>query len=270
MNHSLEHRPFIMATVSGKGGVGKSLASVNIAETLNLLGYKVAILDVDAGMANVATMFNEYPAYSVTDWMEDKCELQHLMMDTGGITLVTTANEPGPLSDKTDILIQALDQVLDALAASHEFIIIDTPAGLGELNLWALDRSRLGAIMLVDEPTSVSDVYRFCKYVLGIDPSYPFAVIVNMAQNEEAATQIHAKFNQIVKYFLQTEIPSMGYIPFSESIRESIRKQLPVMRMDAEEEIEREFSFIAQNVVALARQMQRRDLRGGTEKRVKN
>lgn len=258
-----------MATVSGKGGVGKSLASVNIAETLKLLGYRAAILDVDAGMANVATMFNQYPSYSVTDWIEDRCELSHILQDVGGITLVTTANEPGPLTDKYEILIQALDQVLDALAASHDFIIIDTPAGLGELNLWALDRSRLGAIMLVDEPTSVSDVYRFCKYVLGIDPSYPFAVIVNMAANDEAAAQIHQKFNQIVKYFLQTEIPSMGYIPYSESIRESIRKQMPVMRMEAEEEIEREFSYIAQNIVALAREMQRRELHKSTETRAK-
>jgi len=171
MNPSAKQKPFIFATVSGKGGVGKSLASVNIAETLRLLGYRTAILDVDAGMANVATMFNVYPTYSVTDWMEDKCRLTDVMVDADGITLVTTANEPGPLTDRHDLLIQALDQVLDALAATHDFVVIDTPAGLGELNLWALDRSRLGAIMLVDEPTSVSDVYRFCKYVQGIDPT---------------------------------------------------------------------------------------------------
>ncbi|KPP96488.1 MAG: flagellar biosynthesis protein FlhG [Bacteroidetes bacterium HLUCCA01] len=260
MNPSAKHKPFIFATVSGKGGVGKSLASVNIAETLRLLGYRTAILDVDAGMANVATMFNVYPPYSVTDWMEDKCRLTDVMVDADGITLVTTANEPGPLTDRHDLLIQALDQVLDALAATHDFVVIDTPAGLGELNLWALDRSRLGAIMLVDEPTSVSDVYRFCKYVLGIDPTYPFAVIVNMAESDEAAAQVHEKFNTIVKYFLQTEIPSMGYIPLSNTIRDSIRKQTPVMRMDPEEELEREFSFIAQNIIALAREMQRRDL----------
>lgn len=269
MNRTLDHKPFILATVSGKGGVGKSLASVNIAETLNLLGYRVAILDVDAGMANIATMFNQFPAYCVTDWIEDRCELNHIMEDAGGITLVTTANEPGPLTDKYDVLIQALDQVLDALSATHDFVIIDTPAGLGQLNLWALDRSRLGTIMLVDEPTSVSDVYRFCKYVLSIDPTYPFAVVVNMAQNEEAASQIHDKFNHIVKYFLQTEIPSMGYIPFSETIRQSIKKQVPVMRMEAEEEIEREFSYIAQNIVALAREMQRKDLQQVGGKRAK-
>jgi flagellar biosynthesis protein FlhG len=258
MNTKNLHMPFVMATVSGKGGVGKSIASVNIAVTLSQMGYRVAVVDADPGLANCASMFNEHVHASVTDWVAGRCDLEDLFTDAQGVTLVTAANEPGPLSGKYDLLINALDQILQHLAWNHDFIILDTPAGLGEMNLWALDRSGLGAVMLVDEPTAVSDIYRFCKYVLNIDPTYPFASIVNMAEDEEDAAKVHERFNSIVKYFLKTEIPSMGFIPGSQDIRRSVKLQQPVMRLDPDERIAREFNFIAHNIVALARDIQNR------------
>jgi flagellar biosynthesis protein FlhG len=258
MNTKHMQMPFVMATVSGKGGVGKSIASVNIAVTLSQMGFRTAVIDTDPGLANCAAMFNEHVNYSVTDWVAGRCTIEDLFTDAQGVTLVTAANEPGPLSGKYDLLLNALDQVLQVLAWDHDFIILDTPAGLGEMNLWALDRSRLGAVMLVDEPTAVSDIYRFCKYVLNIDPTYPFASIVNMAEDEDDAAQVHERFNSIVKYFLMTEIPSMGFIPGSQEIRRSVKLQQPVMRLDPSEHIAREFNFIAHNIVALARDIQKR------------
>ena len=75
------------------------------------------------------------------------------------------------------------------------FILIDTPAGASDLSFWALDRADMGLLVVVGEPTAISDVYRFCKFVLEVDPTYPFAAVVNFAENEEDFAKIISKIN---------------------------------------------------------------------------
>lgn len=243
------HQPFIIATVSGKGGVGKSMASVNIADTLLKAGYRVALLDADLGLSNCSTLLNEQVDATVMQWIQGSCGLEDLPHDSEGLTLVTGSDEPGHNEQDPELLMEAMDQVIIAMAEEHDFIIIDTPAGSGELGLWALDRAQLGMIMLVNEPTAISDVYRFCKYILNIDPTYPFASVVNFAEDESGAESIHRRFNTILHYFMNQEVSYLGFIPSSDQIRLSVQKQKPLTRMHPESPVNKEFEFIAHNIL---------------------
>jgi len=243
------NQPFIIATVSGKGGVGKSLTSVNVADTLHKMGYAVAILDADIGMSNCATLLNEQVDATVMQWVNGACGLEDLPHDCDGLTLVTGADEPGQNEQDYELLMEAMDQVLVAMAEEFDFIIIDTPAGSGELSLWALDRAQLGMIMLVNEPTAISDVYRFCKYILNIDPTYPFASVVNFSDDEAGADSIQKRFNTILQYFMKQEVSYLGFIPASDDVRMSVTKQIPVTRMQPESPVLKEFEFIAHNIL---------------------
>ncbi|MDG5766730.1 P-loop NTPase [Balneolales bacterium ANBcel1] len=256
-HNTVSHHPFIIATVSGKGGVGKSMASVNIAGTLIDMGYTVALLDADIGMSNCATLLNEPTDATVMHWVQGKCGLEDLPHVCDGLTLVTGSDEPGVHDQDPELLMEAIDQVLLAMAEDHDIIIIDTPAGSGELSLWALDRAQLGMVLLVDEPTAISDVYRFCKYILNIDPTYPFASVVNFAGDENAANSIHQRFNTILHYFMQQEVAYLGFIPDSDLIRQSVQKQTPVTRLHPDSPEKREFEFIAHNIISAMPEKQR-------------
>jgi flagellar biosynthesis protein FlhG len=245
-------QPFIFAVISGKGGVGKSMASVNTATMLQQMGYKVALLDADIGLANCATLLNEPVSATVSGWIQGTCGLDDLPYYSSGITLVTGANEPGHHHLDANLLMDALDQVTAYLKQDHDFVIIDTPAGAGEMALWALDTSDLGVLVLVDEPTAISDVYRLCKYVFNVDPGYRFASIVNYAEDEESAANTYDRFNTILTYFLQKNTNYLGFIPASEQIRESVQQQKPLIQFDTEEGVLKEFEFIAQNIMAFA------------------
>ena len=247
--HKETHQPYIIATVSGKGGVGKSLASVNIADTLQKMGYRTGLLDADIGMSNCATLLNEQVDTTVMQWIKGQCGLEDLPFDSEGPTLVTGSDEPGHTEQDLELLMEAMDQVLIAMSDSCDFIIIDTPAGSGELSLWALDRAQLGIIILVDEPTAISDVYRFCKYILNIDPTYPFASVVNFSEDEATAESIHRRFNTILQYFMKQEVSWLGFIPSSEEVRSSVQKQIPVTRAGPASSVTREFEFIAHNIL---------------------
>lgn len=251
-NQSEFHQPFILAVISGKGGVGKSMTSVNTAESLKRSGYRVALIDSDVGLSNCATMMNETVETSVDDFIRGDCRLDELPQNCNGLTLITGSDEPAYERFRPEVYMEAMDQIILHLASDHDFIIIDTPAGIGELTLWALDRAHLGSILLVDEPTAISDVYRLCKYVYSIDPEYRFGGIVNLAESEESAGSTHKRFNSILNYFLQKRTDYLGFIPESDMIRKAVKQQRTLFQNDPNNKLLAEFQFIAQNIIGYA------------------
>jgi flagellar biosynthesis protein FlhG len=249
--HLLDHiNPFIVAVISGKGGVGKSISTVNMATMLNDMGYKVAIIDADLGLSNCATMFNKTVPFNVCHWILNRCSLEDTIQDINGITLVTGANDPTDLKIDTGIIMDALDQIVHSLSSNHDFILIDTPAGAGEMSLWALDTAKLGLCVLVDEPTAISDAYRLIKYVLSIDPDYDFGSIVNFAEHEEDALSTIERFNTILSHFLQRECTYLGFIPDHAYVRNTVKKQTTLLGMNPENPINNEMEFIVQNIIS--------------------
>ncbi|MEX2600497.1 MAG: P-loop NTPase [Balneolaceae bacterium] len=251
-NQGTFHQPFILAVISGKGGVGKSMTSVNTAESLKRAGYRVALIDADLGLSNCATMMNETVEASVDEWIRGDCSLEELPQNCNGLTLITGSDEPARERFRPELYMDAMDQVILHLAADHDFIIIDTPAGIGEITLWALDRAHLGSILLVDEPTAISDVYRLCKYVYSIDPEYRFGGIVNLAESEKSAGSTHKRFNSILNYFLKKKTGYLGFIPESEMIRHAVKQQRTLFQDDPTSKLLDEFQFIAQNIIGYA------------------
>lgn len=251
-NQPHNDEPFILAVVSGKGGAGKSMICVNTAEMLNRMGYKVALIDADLGLANCATLLNEPVSASVTNWVTGDCILGDILHHYNGITLVTGSDEPVRPAVDPELMMDGLDQVMMHLAKEHDFIIIDTPAGAGEMTLWGLDRAHAGTLILIDEPTAISDVYRLCKYVYGIDPGYTFSSIVNYAENEEAAESTLERFNNILSYFLKKQISCFGFIPHSNDVRESVRSQQTLLQTVPGSPIIGELQFISENIIGLA------------------
>ena len=249
--HLLDHfNSFVVAVISGKGGVGKSISTVNMATMLNDMGYKVAIIDADLGLSNCATMFNKTVRFSICDWISNMCSFEDTIQNIDGITLVTGANDPIDLKIGSDTIMDALDQIVYSLKLNHDFILIDTPAGAGEMSLWALDTAKLGLCVLVDEPTAISDTYRLIKYVLSIDPDYDFGSIVNFAENEEDALSTLERFNTILSHFLQSECTFFGFIPDHVYVRNTVKKQTTLLGMNPENPINNEMEFIVQNIIS--------------------
>lgn len=246
------NHPFILSVVSGKGGVGKTMTSVNTAEMLESLGYRVALIDADIGLSNCSTFFNEQVSYSVAHWIRGECSLEDLPHQVGNLTLVTGSDDPAHHTFDPDLMIDALDQVVTFLAPEYDFIIIDTPAGAGEMTLWGLDRSHVSSLILVDEPSAISDVYRLCKYVYSIDPQYRFAGIINFANDEESAQSTLDRFNNILNYFLEKKIAYLGFIPASIAIKNSVQDQQTLISSNPGDPILEDFRFIAENIAGLA------------------
>lgn len=239
----------IIAVTSGKGGVGKSIATVNTAEILTYMGYRVAVVDADAGLSNVATLLNEHTTDAIDDWVVGNCYLEDLPHKLDPFTLVTVSNTPGMQNIESVQLMGAMDQVVTHLMATHDFIFIDTPAGAGEITLWSLDQADVGLLVLVDEPTAISDAYRLCKYVYSIAPDYPFASIVNFSVNEKTARSTTQRFNNILTYFLNKKVDDFGFIRSDDEIKKLVSNQHTILQKRTNlTELEKAFMRIGQNI----------------------
>lgn len=222
-----------LTIASGKGGVGKSVVAVNLAETLARQGHTVALVDADVGQGACAVLLNEAPAHTVADFIRLDANVEDVGHETeSGITLIQSAHEPNRFATErqTSILHLSLDEILQTLRRDHDFVVIDTPAGTRGTVRWALDRADLSALILVGEPTAIADAYRLAKLVWATDPSYPLASIVNFAETCDEAKSIADRFATITERFTGQRPSHLGWVPFAKAVRASVQAQTPAVR----------------------------------------
>jgi len=221
----------ILAFASGKGGVGKSVVSTNLAEALVREEHRVALVDADVGQSDAPVLLNETPETTVLDAVQNATPLRTVPHETNtGLTLVQAANRPTRKTTPNTKLYAALDEIVEHLRAAHDYILVDAPAGTDGPVRWAMDRADLGALVIVGEPTAVADAYRLTKLLWNADPDYPLGVVVNFAENEDDARSVAERFKAVTTRFLGQSPKTLGWIPFAHSIRHSVSAQTPAVR----------------------------------------
>ncbi|MBO6575787.1 MAG: P-loop NTPase [Rhodothermales bacterium] len=210
MRDRTPHEPTVLAVVSGKGGVGKSLLAVNLAVTWSREGRSVALVDADAGQGSCA----------------------YLLGHSRSVSLIAP---PEGLHDQDEAL-SLLDLELARARTAYDLVVIDAPAGIGPGVRWAMDRADASLLVLVDEPTAAADAYALCKLVWTRDPAYPLAGAVNMADSEIDAGGVISRFSALTTHFLDRKILYAGWVPFSGTIRSSVRQQIPAVLTDSHAE----------------------------------
>ncbi|MEM8486311.1 MAG: P-loop NTPase [Bacteroidota bacterium] len=236
-----------LTIASGKGGVGKSVVSVNLAETLAALGYRVVLVDVDLGQGACSLLLNESPDASVMDYARHTVLKEQVLHTTmSGITLIQGALDPGFAGVHLQSLFEKLDSLIASLQQTHDFVLIDTPAGTEGAVRWALDKADLGILVLVGEPTAISDAYRLARMIWDIAPDYPLGAIVNFADTEAEARSIADRFGKVTEHFTGRVTKYLGWVPFSAQIRRSVSKQTPAVR--SEGPVQKAFQSLAHNL----------------------
>lgn len=224
----------VITVTSGKGGVGKTSVSVNLAIALSRLGKRVVILDADFGLANIEIMLGIRPTYNLADLMFKGKGMREIITygpeNIGFISGGSGINEMANLN-KTQIvdLIQKLAE-LDQLA---DIIIVDTGAGIGNSVLEFVASSEEVLLVATPEPTSITDAYALLKS-LNKNSSYHRAktvvnLIANQVRNAGDADELHEKLGIVVSKFLNIDIEFLGAIPYDDNMSKAILRQEPVV-----------------------------------------
>lgn len=223
----------VITVTSGKGGVGKSSTSVNLAIMLSRLGKRVIIFDADFGLANIEVMLGIRPRYNLADLMFSGKELQDIVTkgpeNIGFISGGSGIQELTRLSKEQIIyLIQKLVQ-LDEMA---DIIIIDTGAGISDSVLQFVTASSEVLLVATPEPTSITDVYALLKALnrtANFSSSFTkLRMITNRISSEKEGDEIYTKLSLVVDKFLDIDFDYLGGIPQDKMMSQAIMVQKPV------------------------------------------
>ncbi len=220
--------PKVISVTSGKGGVGKTNLSVNLACCLAKNGKRVVLLDADLGLANVDIVLGLTPTYNIFDLFHGKT-LDEVLCETpyGFKILPASSGMSDMMSLETGQKLELLE-ALDELEDHIDYLIVDTGAGIHDNVLYFNLAVQERIVMLTTEPTSLTDAYALIKVLKqrhGVDR---FKVIVNMASSLGLAKDVFSRLYTACDHFLEgVSLDLVGTIPRDPLVRNSIIKQVP-------------------------------------------
>lgn len=154
----------LLTITSGKGGVGKSTFSANIAYNLSQKGYKVAVLDADIGLANMQVLLDLKPSYTYFDYLDGKVNLDKVLLSTKYENITLVAGKSGFQTGKVRnsfIFSQIIKEIVNL--DTYDFLLIDTGAGLNEYVKEFLSISPNILAITTTDPSALTDVYALMK-----------------------------------------------------------------------------------------------------------
>ena len=154
----------VIAITSGKGGVGKSTVSINLAVALAALGRSVTLLDADLGLANVDVMLGLTPSKNLVDVLNGDCELDEILVQgPRGIHVVPAASGVQRMAELGEQERAGLLYAFSQLENRSDVMIVDTAAGIASNTMQFCDASHEVIVVVCNDPASVTDAYATVK-----------------------------------------------------------------------------------------------------------
>lgn len=218
----------VITVTSGKGGVGKTNMTINLAIALSEMGLKVVILDADFGLANIDVLFGMIPKFTLVDVIHNRKNILEILSDgpmnikfiSGGSGVEELIKLEKSQLDKFVENIALLDKVAD-------IILIDTGAGLSENVMNFVMAADEVLLVTTPEPTSITDAYALIKMVANRDKEKMIRVIVNKAENQTEANEILKKLTLVSEKFLSLKLHPLGYVYQDDTVVRAVKLQQP-------------------------------------------
>jgi flagellar biosynthesis protein FlhG len=224
----------IITVTSGKGGVGKTNLSVNMALAFARLGKKVIVMDADLGLANVNVMLNMIPKYNLYHVIKKQKTIREILVETEyGISIVAGASGFSQIAnmgeeDRRDF-ISELETLTNA-----DIIIIDTSAGVSSNVLDFIAAADDAVIITTPEPTAITDAYGIIKIIATEYDSLNMGLklVVNRAKGAAQAKGVADRMINIAGQFLNLKVDYLGFIYDDMSVPQAVLRQKPFMVVD--------------------------------------
>ena len=226
--------PRIISVTSGKGGVGKTNVTANLAYAFSeTFGKKVLVLDADMGLGNMDVLFNLRPRWTLRDFLFDNRSLSDVLVEgPAGIRILPAASgveEMTALSPEQNLkLISAFDQ----LEADFDILLIDTGAGISENVLTFNLASQETLIVVTPEPTSRTDAFALMKVLNRRYSGKPLLFLSNMVRDRREGLELFDLVSRVADRFLpDLNLSFAGFLPQDPSVTQAVRSQKALSEM---------------------------------------
>lgn len=223
----------MLAVTSGKGGVGKTNLSVNLAIALRQAGQKVILIDADLGMANVDVVLGSVSKKHLLNLLEDGTEMQDVLVHGPyGVDYISGGSGIEKAAEFSYEERQRLQQKLAVCGKMADVIIIDTGAGLGRNVMDFILAADEVLLVTTPEPTALTDAYAVMKAYSMYASSPSLKLVVNRVYDEAESREVVAKLQQTADRFLHLSLECLGYIFEDPGVMRAVRSQKPFVAVD--------------------------------------
>ncbi len=223
-------RASVIAVASGKGGVGKTNVSANLAVCLASTGKKVVLVDADFSLGNLDVVMG----------IESRYNVSHLIGGAKGIAEVTSIGPCGveilcgasgieSLAELNDFHRQRLLGELERLGDEADVVMIDCAAGIGKCVTGFCMAADHVLVVTTPEPAAMTDAYATIKVLAMRQFKGRISVIVNMAESASEGKRVYRQMARVAKQFLGSHIYEAGVLVKDERLCIAVRKQTPVV-----------------------------------------
>ncbi|MDC3328794.1 MinD/ParA family protein [Pseudomonadales bacterium] len=220
----------VIAVTSGKGGVGKTNISVNLAASLSLAGQRVMLMDADLGLANVDVLLGLEPHFDLQHVISGEKSLDEIIVEGPlGIHVVPASSGVEKMAELTSVEHASLIAAFSELKQPIDVLIVDTAAGIADGVVSFAKACQEVIVVVCDEPTSLTDAYALIKVLSMRHGIKQFQILANMVKDESQGLNLYEKLLNTTDRFLEVGLKYLGAVPFDEQLRQSVRAQKPVI-----------------------------------------
>lgn len=247
----------VLAVTSGKGGVGKSNLTLNLALALEHLGQRVIVLDADLGLANINILLGFEPPATLADVLIGKTRLPEILVSgPEGMRIIPGASGMTRLAAASTVEIDRIIRGFRELDRECDWLLIDTGAGLSPQVMGFVLAADEVLVVTSPEPTALADAYGMIKAIWESERTLVVRLVVNRARSLDRAERMGRRLIELAAKMLHVEVEWAGLIQEDEHVREAISVQRPFLLTHPK-------TIAARDVEALARRILSRSEDGG-------
>ncbi len=219
----------VIAVASGKGGVGKTNVSVNLAVALAQDGRQVMLMDADLGLANVDVLLGLQPRYNLSQVLLGRMGLEDILVQgPAGITIVPAASGIARMADLAPAEHVGIIRAFSELNRPIDSLVVDTAAGMHDSVLSFCQAVQEVLIVVCDEPASITDAYALIKVLSRNHGIRRMRIVANMVRRANEGRLLFHKLAAVCDRFLDVGLDYVGAIPHDEYLRKAVQRQKAV------------------------------------------
>jgi flagellar biosynthesis protein FlhG len=242
----------VLATASGKGGVGKTNVAVNLAVSLAQLNRSVALVDADVGLGNVDVLLGLAPEHHLGHVLTGEKTLSEIILDgPHGVQLVPAASGLRELTVLEPLQRDRLVTSLARLRRAVDFLLIDTAAGISDNVIDTLTMADRVLLVTNLDPAAIVDAYATAKVMTAASPKAEIGIIVNGVRDAQEAGLAFRQLDVAAAKFLHRSLKYYGYVADDALVRQATLAQRPVVTHAPQCAASRCFRILAARIAGL-------------------
>lgn len=228
MHSNNKHMTRVIAVTSGKGGVGKTNISINLALALADRDKSVILMDADLGLANIDVLLNLRPLRNLSHVIEGDCGLKDILIDgPNNIRIIPASSGIKMMNQLTPAQNAGLIHAFDDLEDSTDVLIVDTSGGLTDSVIRFCSAAQEILVVVCNDPASIADAYALIKTLHRDHRIQRFQVVVNKVQTEAEGCVLFERLRSVTEQFLDVVLNLKVIIPQDDNILRAVRQRRP-------------------------------------------